>query len=62
MKREEKIKRLEQTIKENSANGTHPNFEKWLDAHKTLEAIDPQNKLLEIGYYGKPFSGGLVDR
>ena len=61
MKREEKIKRLEQTIKENSAKGTHPNFEKWLHTYKRLQAVDPDNKLLKIGYHGKPFWGSIHD-
>ena len=57
MKREEKIKRLEQAVKENSAKGTHPNFKRWLNAYKKLQAVDPGNELLKIGYYCKPFWG-----
>ena len=36
-------------------------FNQWHYWYKKLEELDPYNPLLEVGFHGLPYTGGLKD-
>jgi len=36
-------------------------FERWHHWNKKLEELDPYNPLLEVGFHGLPYTGGMKD-
>jgi len=36
-------------------------FNKWHHYRTMLQEVDPYNPLLEVGFHGLPFTGGLKD-
>jgi len=36
-------------------------FNEWHYYYKKLQEVDPDNPLLEVGFHGLPFIGGLKD-
>jgi len=53
MNKEKQIKEIEKKVLENQKK----DFQEWLYWFRKLEAVDPHNKLLEIGFHGLPMFG-----
>ena len=53
MNKEKQIKEIEKKVLQYQKK----DFQEWLYWFRKLEAVDPHNKLLEIGFHGLPFFG-----
>jgi hypothetical protein len=54
MDKEETVKAVEEKVRECRGKS----FEEWYYWKRKLEKLDPGNPLLDVGFRGKPYTGG----